>query len=157
MRPKGNYDKLERRRNTAIHLLRQGLSLPRIVKRMKVSRSSLHRWLTLYREAGYSGLVPKRIPGRPSALTEEQFRELTRMLEKDPREHKFSERHWTIEMIRELIKKNFRVNYHEAHVWRMLKKMKWKYEPSSVMRKFWGHDKEENYPYLRGRWRKTGW
>ena len=82
MRPKGNYDKLERRRSTAIFLQQKGLSVPRISKRMKVDRSSVYRWTKLYKEKGWQGLVPKEIPGRLGKLNRMQENQLSFILKK---------------------------------------------------------------------------
>lgn len=150
MRPKGNNNHLERRRNTAIDLLQKGLSVQRISKRMRISPCSIYRWRKLFVQGGYMGLVPKKTPGRPRKLTEEQKYQLIKILFASPQQ--FGKKYWSIGLVQKLVSKKFNINYNTAHVWRLLKQMDWKYE-QGYLPDFLEKRGVKLYPHYRGKWK----
>ena len=160
MHLKGNYNLIERRRWTAIDLqTRKGLSIARVAKRMKINRSSIYRWNKLYQEKGSNGLRAKEIPRRPGKLTSDQESELSYALEKKSDENKlnYAKNPITINTVRDLIKEKYNVSYSTAHIWKLLKRLHWQYEPPYIS----DDDKKRKtkfQKYRRGSWRKKfGW
>ena len=50
----------------------EGRPVGEIMELLRVSRSSIERWVQRFNQAGLAGLVPRRPPGRPRRLTEAQ-------------------------------------------------------------------------------------
>lgn len=120
MRPQGSPKELERRRLRAVELLRQGLQPHEVASRLGVDRRSVRRWKRSHREAGADALKAKLVPGRPSKLSRRQQGELLDMVLQGPLAFGFKTDLWTCQRIAELIRRQFGVEYHPAHVGRLL-------------------------------------
>lgn len=87
-------------------------------------RSSIYDWLQQYRRRGEAGLATRPIPGGPrkfdDALWAEDLRELVRS---EPRQLDFHDALWTRGMIRELLRRQFRVKVSERTVSNILKRL----------------------------------
>ncbi|MFN8545096.1 MAG: helix-turn-helix domain-containing protein [Candidatus Binatia bacterium] len=120
MRPAGTALELERRRRRAIRLLDGGHSLARTAERVGASISAVWRWRQAARRHGPAGLAAKPIPGRPPKLTTQQRERLPRVLARGARAHGFPNDRWTTRRVAVVIKREFGVAYHPAHVSRLL-------------------------------------
>ena len=86
MRPVGTAQELERRRRHAVELMRRGESPTVVARILGVGRTSLYRWLVLAEKS------PEALAARPHTaprprLTDEQLRELERLLLEGTRAH----------------------------------------------------------------------
>ena len=83
----------------------------------KVGRSKPtgYHWLHRWNESGIEGLKPDFGGGRPPRLSDEEKRELEKVLRK--------RNDWTSKEVKALIEKKFGVEYSRAHVSRILKSM----------------------------------
>jgi transposase len=126
MRPHGTQTELEKRRRRAIQLLKKGkTSLSAIARWLGASKSSVSRWVQAYQEKGSKGLKSKTIPGRPPKLLPEQKEKLNQLLLAGPLACGYRTDLWTLRRVAQTIQKNFGVQYHPNHVWRLLLAMGW--------------------------------
>lgn len=65
----------------AVLHFQDGKSRYQIASYLKVSRTSVNRWISNYLSNGLNGLKEKKHTGRPSALTVEQKHELAKFIE----------------------------------------------------------------------------
>ena len=68
MRPPGSPEELQRRRERALALLRQGYPPVEVAERVGVDRRSVRRWKAAVRERGAKALRAQPVPGRPRKL-----------------------------------------------------------------------------------------
>ena len=118
MRPPGSAEALERRRRRAVALLDEGYTQAEVARLVGASGSSVHRWRKMARRK--DGLAAKPASGRKRRLTAAQHRRLERMLRKGARAHGWANDLWTCPRVAELIRREFGVQYHVDHVWRIL-------------------------------------
>jgi transposase len=118
MRPTGRAEELERRRYRAVELMGGGVPRKLIARVFGVSPSSLARWCKLA-EAGALGAKP--VPGRPPRLTDEDYRELEGLLSQGAASHGWPNDLWTTARVGRVIHEHFGVEYHPAHISRILK------------------------------------
>jgi transposase len=127
-RPKGSADLLEDRRRRAVELLKAGLSLNEVGRRIHCAASSVMRWFNAWRRGGSEGLKVGASPGRPPKLRPAQRRRLVRLLLKGPMAHGYRTNLWTTARIAEMIKREFGVNYHRDHVGRLMHRLNWTHQ-----------------------------
>jgi len=125
MRPHGSASSLEKRRRRAMELLKQGLGLSEIARRVQSSVSSVHRWARTWKKKGSRGLDSKPVPGRPTKLTAMQRRRLQTRLLQGAMACGFPNELWTLKRIAILIRREFGVQYHPSHLWRVLQACGW--------------------------------
>ena len=118
-------------------------------------RSAVFGWVAKYREGGQAALKARPVPGRPPKLSGPQLRRLyTLIVGADPRQMQFEFALWTREMVREVIRREFKVALSVVSVGRLLRKLglspqrplhrAYEQDPEAVRR--W---KEETYPAIR--------
>lgn len=123
MRPKGTVKELQRRRERAIVLLKEGRGIREVARMVGSSGSSVVRWRDAHKKGGAKALEPKPTPGRPRKLSAKQRQNLDRLLNKGPTAFGYKTNLWTLERIAAAIRKKFRVCYHPSQVWRILRQM----------------------------------
>jgi len=115
---------LEAIRIRAVRRVEAGESPEVVVKALGFTRSLIYEWLAKYREGGVDALRRRKAPGKPPKLQGHQLRKIYRMVVGvDPRQLKFDFALWTRGMIREMIRREFKVNLSEVSVGRLLKKL----------------------------------
>ena len=127
-RPKGSPDLLADRRRRALALLKSGLSLNEVARRIKCVASSVMRWRDAWRRRGAEALIVRSSPGRPAKLMPAQRRRLMRLLLKGPLVHGYHTNLWTTARIAELITREFGVSYHRDHVGRLMHSLGWSHQ-----------------------------
>lgn len=128
MRPRGSQSALEERRRIGIGLLRQGLSLEEVSRRIGCHASSVFRWREAYRQNGKVGLKAKPITGRPPKLVARDLSRLVQLLSQGPRAHGYDTDVWTTSRIAKVIRRNFGVSYHRDHIGRLMTSLNWKFK-----------------------------
>ena len=127
-RPKGNADLLEDRRRRALALLKSGLSLNEVGRRIKCVASSVMRWRDAWRRGGAKALRVRSSPGRPPKLKPAQQCRLVKLLLKGPLAQGYHTNLWTTARIAELIARQFGVSYHRDHVGRLMHSLGWSHQ-----------------------------
>lgn len=126
-RPKGSADLLSDRRRRALALLKSGLSLNEVARRIKCVASSVMRWRDAWRR-GADALKVGSSPGRPPKLKPAQQRRLVRLLLKGPLTQGHNTNVWTTARIAEMIRREFGVSYHRDHVGRLMHSLNWSHQ-----------------------------
>lgn len=150
MRPHGNPMQLEQRRFTALALLQEGLLPGEISQKIGVDRRSVRRWNAEYRKKGKAALKAIPVPGRPSKLEKNNKKKLETILLQGAKRSGYPTDLWTCPRIVQVISKRFRIDYHPAHLGRVLHDMGW--SPQKPERRA----KERNERAI-AQWIKTDW
>lgn len=125
MRPQGTSQQLQKRREHAICLWKEGKTPASIARALSASRSSVSRWLQAFERQGPRGLAAKPIPGRTPHLSAKQKQRLERLLCKGALATGYKTDLWTLKRIAKLLKHHFGIQYHPAHVWKVLQQLGW--------------------------------
>jgi transposase len=119
-----NRKALEEIRIRAVKRVEDGESPETVIKALGLTRPRIYEWLAKYREGGIEALRSRKAPGKPPKLTGKQIKKVYRLVVGvDPRQLKFEFALWTRGMIRELIRREFKVQLSEVSVGRLLKKL----------------------------------
>ena len=125
MRPPGSPAELERRRQQAIALLKEGLPPVEVARHLGVERRSVRRWRAAYDRAGVKALAAQPVPGRPPKLEARSRAHLERSLLRGARACGFPTDLWTCPRVGEVIRRQFGVRYHVDHIGRLLHSLGW--------------------------------
>ncbi len=125
MRPQGSPAELEKRRRRAVALLGRGLGVRGVARQIGCSPASVSRWQAEVQAGGPAALRAKPAPGRPPRLPPRQRQKLLRLLLKGAGAHGYATDLWTLPRVAEVIRREFGVTYHPAHVWKILRGEDW--------------------------------
>jgi transposase len=125
MRPKGSAAQLEYRRQLGAKLLAQGKGVREIARWLDVAPSSVSRWKVALKRGGRQALRAKPHPGPSPRLSSQQKARLLQELAQGPRAAGYPTELWTCPRVAALIAHRFGVQYHPAHVWRLLRRLMW--------------------------------
>ena len=115
---------MEERRLEGGHLLREGkLSQAEIARHLGVSRATVSDWAKIIKAKGIRGLRRNKAPGSQSKLSKMQKAKLKRMLDRGALGRGFPTDRWTLERVRQLIQKEFKVSYHPNYLNRLLRSL----------------------------------
>jgi len=117
-----DHQTLEVMRLRAVDAVESGVHPEDVAASLGMGRGTVYGWLAKYREGGRDALKARPVPGRPPKLTGEQMRRLyTLIAGSDPRQLEFAFALWTRDMVRELIRREFRVSLSAVSVGRLLR------------------------------------
>lgn len=145
---------LQDTRTLAIGAIQSGMHPEDVADLYDVGRSTVYNWWKEYQEKGPAALTVKKAPGRTPLLTEKQREQIRKwIVGKDPRQLQFDFALWTRQMIRDLIQREFGVNYTPQAVGNILHGMGLSpqrplvraYEQNPELVRRW---KEEEYPAI---------
>jgi transposase len=150
-----DHQTLEVLRFRAVERVEAGAHPEDVAEALGLARGTVYMWLAKYREGGREALRARPVPGRPAKLSGEQLRRLYALIVgADPRQLEFEFALWTREMVRELIRCEFKVALSVVSVGRLLRKLglspqrplyrAYQQNPEAVER--W---KSEEYPAIR--------
>jgi len=123
------------RRRVVHAIAEQGMSQTEAVRTFQVGRTSVHNWLTSYRDGGSAALkARKRGPKRSSRLKGHQAATLVRMIEdRHPEQLHLPFVLWTREAVGQLIRERFGIDLSVWTVGRYLKR--WGFTPQKPLRR----------------------
>jgi transposase len=99
-----------------------GESPEEVIKSIGYQRRMIYHWLAQYRFGGFEALQVHKSSGRPPKLDGSQMMRLYNIIKDEtPEQYTFDFALWTIEIIREVIKRIFKVSMSGVSVWRTLK------------------------------------
>jgi transposase len=147
---KRDFTALEQRRFKAVKLFDHDLNNSEIGRRLQVSNQTVSRWRKEYQQGGDSALRRAGRAGRRPCLDAADKARLVDLLHQGPERLGYETPLWTCERVAELIEKNFDVDYHPGHVWRILRQLNW-----SVQQPV-GRALERN-PALIEEWKRKRW
>lgn len=121
--PRMDAKQREERRMEAVRRLRARESAPVVAADLGVDPSTVYAWGKLARLGGKKALkaVPKS--GRPLKLDREHWAELKRLILKGPKFCGFEHELWTLPLIKELIQREFGVDYHDDHLSKFIRRL----------------------------------
>jgi transposase len=108
----------------AWELKQEGWSQQRIADALGVSKGAVSQWMKRGREGGVEALKRQPAPGAQPRLSEEQRAKVPELLERGAEAHGFRGEVWTCARVAEVIRREFGVSYHPAHVSRLLKALR---------------------------------
>jgi transposase len=115
----------EGRRLRAFELKERGWKQKQIADALGVTEGgAVSQWMKRAREKGVEALRHKPPPGAPPRLSEEERARLPELLAQGAEAHGFRGDVWTCERVAEVIRREFGVSYHPAHISRLLKKLR---------------------------------
>jgi transposase len=120
-----DFDALENRRFQAIRLWERGQNQSEIARQLRVVRQTVARWVQQYRAQGRSALRKAGRAGRKPRLSEEQRKQIPKLLLAGPERLGYETPLWTCPRVAHLIEQQFGVRYHEGHVWKLLVRLGW--------------------------------
>ncbi|MEV6982582.1 IS630 family transposase [Sphaerisporangium sp. NPDC051017] len=115
---------LEETRLLVLSAIDKGMTVEEAVAIFGVGRSTVFGWLRLRSESGPAALAVKMPPGREPALTDNQMAQLRAwIIGQDPRQLQCDFGLWTREMVGELIKRRFGVEFTPQWVGKLLARL----------------------------------
>jgi transposase len=105
----------------AIRLLHRGYTRAEVASILQVAESSVYDWQSKFREGGLAALSTKIASGRKRLLTDKQLLQLYKWLRGSPHQLQFDFGLWTRKIVRDLIRREFGVDYSPQNVGKILK------------------------------------
>jgi transposase len=150
MRPEGSGRELERRRQRAIALLKEGHAPVEVARLLGVDRRSVRRWSAAYRKQGASGVAARAVPGRPWKLSLRQRTQLEGLLLRGAAANGLESDLWTCPRVAQLIARRFGIGYHVDHIGRLLHSLGW--TPQRPTRRALERDEEGIQRWIKQQW-----
>jgi len=122
---KRDFVALEKRRFEAVQLFGKSLNNSEIGRRLKVSNQTVSRWRSEHQQGGNVALRSAGRAGRLPCLDDADKARLVELLHQGPERLGYETPLWTCDRVAHLIEKNFEVDYHPGHVWRILRQLNW--------------------------------
>jgi transposase len=111
----------EGRRLRAFELKEQGWKQKEIAEALGVTEGAVSQWMKRATEEGVEALKHKPPPGATPRLDDSQRVRLKELMNFDAEAYGFRGKVWTCARVAELIRKEFGVSYHPAHVSRLVR------------------------------------
>ena len=111
----------EGRRLRAFELKEQGWKQKEIAQALGVTEGAVSQWMKRATEQGVEGLRHKPPPGATPRLSEDERAKLPELLAQGAEAHGFRGEVWTCERVATVIRREFGVSYHPAHVSRVVR------------------------------------
>lgn len=146
----------EGRRLRALDLHEQGWKAIRIAEALGVTRGAVSQWLKAAREGGRDALRRRPRGATAPKLTTAQRGQLPAVLAKGAEAYGFIGNVWTTARVAEVIRREFGVRHHPAHVSRILRAIRWTVQ-KPVKRSSQRNEaqiaawREERHPALQGK------
>ena len=99
----------------------EGKSRTAIAKFLKVSRTSVNKWIFQYHQDGMNGLIDKKTTGRPFRLSITQRKQVIEFIDKESKIEQGGRLNGTD--IQHYINETFHVHYHLSSVYKLLHKL----------------------------------
>jgi len=114
------------RRAEGVRLLEVGeLTQVEIARHLGVTEAAVSKWKKQLVEEGPQALQARKATGRPPKLDEATKAELVKKLEEGAIVAGFSTEQWTQSRVKQLIKREFGVVYHQNYISRLLDDLGW--------------------------------
>ena len=157
---KTRLDWREWRRRRAWALKQQGWKQKDIAEALGVTPGAVSQWCTRAHVGGVEALRRRRASGRPPKLMPQKLKHLPELLAPGAEAYGFRGQVWTTKRISHLIRLRFGVQYHPAHMSRLLRAVGWSVQQpiqratqrNEVAIKAW---REERWPALKKRQKRS--
>ena len=157
-----SHEALEQLRINAVLRVEACESPEVVIKSIGFERVCIYRWIAKYRFGGIEALKSRKASGRQPILNGEQLMKLFAIVKNNtPEQYEFPFALWTVALIREVIRRTFKISISEVSVWRTLKKLG--LTPQRPLRRAWQQKSEavqqfvtEDFPKLKARAKLCG-
>lgn len=105
----------------ALAHFKDGMSRTTIAKVLKVSRTSVNKWVAAFLRDGLQGLENKPYPGRPAGLNDKQRKQLTLFIERRSQSEQGGRLQGTD--VQRYIKDTFGIAYELSNIYRLLQEL----------------------------------
>ncbi len=144
-------EQLAERRAEGVRLLEAGeMTQAEIARHLGVTEAAVSKWKKQLAEGGAAALQLRRATGRPPKLDEAAKQALVKKLEAGALAVGFPTEQWTQARVKQVIKREFGVDYHQNYISRLLGDLGWsvqKPDPRAIER-----DEEMIQAWLRRDW-----
>jgi transposase len=147
----------EGRRLRAWELKQEGWKQQDIARALGVSKGAVSQWMKRAKQEGIEALKHKPPPGAKARLSEGERAKLPELLAQGAPAHGFRGEVWTCARVAEVIRKEFGVSYHPAHVSRLVRALglslqkpvrRANQRDEEAIRR-WKEEQEERWPELK--------
>jgi transposase len=102
------HEQSEYIRTQAVRAVVKGQRSPEeVIETFGMHRSCIYRWLSDFKQGGWKALKSTKAEGKKPIIEKKEKNELKKLLVKNPTQLQFDFGLWTLEMVKELIKKRF--------------------------------------------------
>ena len=115
----------EARRLQAWRLKQRGWSQRQIAEALGVSEGAVSQWMRRARNSGPNALRHRPPPGARRRLIDEQLARLPALLHQGPQAYGFRGAVWTRTRIAVVMRVEFGISYHPAHISRLCQAIRW--------------------------------
>lgn len=99
-------------RRQAADWFAEGVTVPEVARRLRVSRTAVYGWRQRWKAGGEPALASKGASGSRCRLDDSRLRRLADVLDEDPAAHGFGEdQRWTLARVSDLIARMFHTRY----------------------------------------------
>jgi transposase len=145
--------KLKERRLKAVALFKEGERQADIARRLRVSKQAVSQWWISWSKGDTRALNGATRAGRKPRLEKEQLALVERELLLGAGAHGYQTDLWTLPRVAALIKKITGVDYHPAHVWKVLNKMGWSVQRPTLRAR--ERDEQKVADWVKGTWEEV--
>jgi transposase len=145
--------KLKERRMKAVALFEKGERQAAVARELRVSKQAVSQWWISWRRGDAHALNGAARAGRKPLLEEEQLALVERELLRGAGAHGYQTDLWTLPRVAALIKTITGVNYHPAHVWKVLNKMGWSVQRPTLRAR--ERDEQKVADWVKGTWEEV--
>lgn len=157
-----SHDVSEHIRLMAVSRVLAGEKPSSVMKVFGLCRTTIYKWMRLYRKKGDEGLKASKHPGPSCRLTPRQKKQVFRWINgKDPRQYGFDFGLWTRKIVATMIAEKFKISLGLTAVGRLLAELD--ITPQKPLRRAYERDpeaigewKEKIYPRLKARAKRFG-
>jgi transposase len=142
----------EGRRKRALKLKYLGWKQVEIAEALGVSKAAVSQWVFAAQLKGPEAWRAKPRPNGPVKLTAQQLELIPDLLSHGAEAYGFLGDVWTCARVAEVIRQEFGVSYHKAHVSRLLKALDW--TPQLPLERAWQRDEQAIEQWRTERWPK---
>lgn len=115
----------EIQRFRALKLKRDGWTHDEVAEALSVSKTAVSKWMKIADQQGDQGRSASPRKGAKPRLTTKQLQQPPALLEAGAEKYGFRREVWICERVASVIRWEFNVTYHKAHVSRLLKALAW--------------------------------
>ena len=140
----------EVKRILALMALIAGQAVPNIAKILKISVETVRQSVNRFLSGGAIGMKSKSRPGRPSKMTKNQRKKLSKFIELGPEKMGFSGYCWRTPMIQHLILEKFGIFYSARYLSELLKNMGFSYQKATFVSD--KRDEKSREEWIKNKW-----
>jgi len=111
---------------------RKGKKIGEIANALEKPKGTISKWLNRLQDEGLTAAIPKKQPGRPRRLRSRQLKALRNDLLKLPEKLGYSNGYWSTRLVKEHVRKKFKVSFTSRHMTRLLSKVGFSFKKPRV-------------------------